>query len=497
MATQLPRATPESQGVDSSAILALVTALSEPKYGTHSLMVVRHGSVIAEGWWGPYSAEREHIMFSVSKSFTATAIGIAQAEGRLSVDDTILSFFPSYATPAVIANAGHLKVRHLLAMATGHAVDTMEVMRPLQGEDWIKVFLECPIVFPPGTHFLYNSGASFVLAALLTARTGMNVLDYLTPRLFEPLGIDTPPWEVNPRGINLGASGLRLKTEDMAKLGELYLRRGLWGGRQVLEPEWVDAATALQVANGDDEGSDWAQGYGFQWWRTRNDGYRADGAHGQFSMVWPELDLVVAITAGTAVNREVPAVVWANLFPGTHADAVAESASDVADLNSALANRDLSTPMFLSKEPPAAAIWNGRVVDVSFNTFGVSAIRLSFSASQVSLDLTAAAGNSETVSGGTTGWTLGYTSLWPYEEMRGAVTATRAGWLDDETLVVIEQCIETPYRRTWSFAFSADGTAIGSLTLGLDLGFWQQRTEVLRLQPQGQAPARRNNGLSG
>jgi CubicO group peptidase (beta-lactamase class C family) len=477
MTDRWDRATPESQGLESSAVLALVHALSEPKYGTHSLMVVRHGKVVAEGWWGPYSADRPHIMFSISKSFTATAIGIAESEGLLSIDDTILSFFPSYATPAAVANAGDLRVRHLLAMATGHAVDTMEVMRPLQGEDWVKVFLECPIVFPPGTHFLYNSGASFVLAALLTSRTGQSVLDYLTPRLFEPLGITTPPWEVNPRGINLGASGLRLHTEDVAKLGELYLRHGQWNGQQLLTPEWVDQASAIQVSNGDEPNSDWSEGYGFQWWRTRNNGFRADGAHGQFSLVWPDLDLVVAITAGTGVNREVPATVWEHLSVGAHDEPIEENAAAVSDLDAALANLDLDSPAFLETDPDIAAQWNGRQIDVSFNTFGVSSVGFSFSDSTVSLRLSTSQGETETLTGDRSAWAEGYTSLWPYEEMRGAVTATRAGWTDESTLEVHEQCIETPYRRIWKFSFGNDASV--RVTVGLDLGFWQQRTEEL------------------
>jgi CubicO group peptidase (beta-lactamase class C family) len=474
----LERATPESQGIDSAAIFALVTKLSEPVYGTHSLMVLRHGKVVAEGWWGPYAAERQHIMFSVSKSFTATAIGIAQAEGLLSIDDPILTFFPSYATPSVVANVGDLRVRHLLAMATGHTVDTMEIMRPLQDEDWVKIFLECPIVFSPGTSFLYNSGASFVLAALLTSRTGQSVLDYLTPRLFEPLGFDIPPWEVNPRGINLGASGLRLRTEDVAKLGELYRQRGLWNGVQLLDPDWVDEATKSQVSNGDDPSSDWSQGYGFQWWRSRHNGFRADGAHGQFSLVWPDLDLVVAITAGTSANREVPEVVWSLLSPGIHDQAVAEATTSRMQLVDALLSRTLTLPTFMKGGSPIAYKWNGRQIEVSFNTFGVRAVSFSFTDTDITLNLTTNSGSRETVRAGTVEWIPGYTSLWPYEEMPGSATSSRAGWVDASTLQIIEQCIDTPYRRVWTFALPEDDGPV-AVRVGLDLGFWQPRTEVL------------------
>ena len=282
----LPRSTPEAQGIDSGAISALVDALEQQGVGPHSLMILRHGTVVAEGWWAPYEAARPHIMFSVSKSFTATAVGIAQDEGRLSVDEPVLAFFPSYATDQVRANVAGLKLRHVLAMATGHAVDTMTVMRALPDEDWVKLFLKVPIAYPPGTHFLYNSGASFVLAAAVTARTGQPVVDYLGPRLFEPLGIQPPAWETNRRGINLGASGLRLRTEDMARFGQLYLQRGRWEGRQLVSEAWVDEATRSHVANFSDA-PDWRAGYGFQLWRSQHDSYRADGAYGQFVLVLP------------------------------------------------------------------------------------------------------------------------------------------------------------------------------------------------------------------
>ncbi len=403
----LPRSTPEAQGIDSGAISALVDALEQQGVGPHSLMILRHGTVVAEGWWAPYEAARPHIMFSVSKSFTATAVGIAQDEGRLSVDEPVLAFFPSYATDQVRANVAGLKLRHVLAMATGHAVDTMTVMRALPDEDWVKLFLKVPIAYPPGTHFLYNSGASFVLAAAVTARTGQPVVDYLGPRLFEPLGIQPPAWETNRRGINLGASGLRLRTEDMARFGQLYLQRGRWEGRQLVSEAWVDEATRSHVANFSDA-PDWRAGYGFQLWRSQHDSYRADGAYGQFVLVLPHQDLVVAITSGSEHSQAVPPAVWEHLLPGVHDTALPANPAATAALSERLASLAVPVPPFRSSDPAAdpavAAEVAGRPVTLPFNRLGVRSLALDFDDKAITLRTVGTDGDEEAVAAGRTGW---------------------------------------------------------------------------------------------
>ncbi len=475
--TRLPRATPESQGVDSAAIEELVGSADARDLRLHSLMVLRHGHVIAEAWWKPYREALRHMVFSVSKSFTSTAIGIAEAEGRLSVEDPILSFFPSYAAPEIPGNVRDLRVRHLLAMATGHAVDTMGILGALPGEDWVRLFLGIPLVYPPGTHFLYNSGASFVLSAVIQARTGQSVREYLAPRLFEPLGMETPPWETNRRGIVLGASGLRLLTEELAKLGQLYLQRGVWNGKRLLTEDWIDKATAKQVANGDDPESDWCQGYGFQFWRSRHDSYRADGAYGQFSLVLPEQDVVVAITAGTPRNTEVPSLVWDHLLPGLHAEARPDDPAALARLAERLAALGVSTPVFLDRAPARAASVSGRRISLPPNTLKATALTLELDGSAARLLVEDAAGSLETVPAGRREWASGITRLWPYDEMSEAVCESTAGWVDERTFELHQQCVETPFRRLWRFEFG-EGKAV-RVRVGLDLGFWAPRTEIL------------------
>jgi CubicO group peptidase (beta-lactamase class C family) len=311
----LPRSNPEAQGIPSSAITAFLEATEQHDCGLHSFMLLRHGNVVTEGWWSPYEPEMPHTLFSLSKSFTATAVGMAVAEGRLSVDDPVLSFFPAEAPRKPGANLAAMRVRHLLAMSTGHDHDTTEHLHRSRDGDWARAFLARPVAHAPGTHFLYNTGATYMLSAIVQRVTGQTLLEYLRPRLFEPLGIEGATWETCPRGVNTGGFGLSIKTEDIARFGQFYLRRGVWAGQRLLPEAWVADASAVQTVNGSNAESDWEQGYGYQFWRCRHGAYRGDGAFGQFCVILPEQDAVVAITAGTPDMQAVLNLVWTHLLP--------------------------------------------------------------------------------------------------------------------------------------------------------------------------------------
>jgi len=269
-ASPLPRGTPESQGVSSRALLELVDHLDQRIEGMHSLMIVRHGKVIAEGWWKPYTPERRHILYSLSKSFASTAVGLAVAEKRLSIDDEVIRFFPEFLPTNASVNLKSMRVRDLLTMSTGHQEE------PPVGPEAMSArsFLAQPVPHVPGTHFKYNTPATFMQGAIVEKLSGQGLLSYLTPRLLEPLGIENAMWETNFQGIALGGYGLRVRTEDIAKFGQLYLQRGRWQGKQLIPETWVDMATGRQVSNGSNPENDWHQGYGFQFWRARHNAYR-------------------------------------------------------------------------------------------------------------------------------------------------------------------------------------------------------------------------------
>src|SRR5579864_2382973 len=314
----LPRSSPEAQGVDSAALLNFIEEADKIET-MNSFMLVRHGQVVAEGWWAPYGPQSPHSLYSLSKSFTSTAVGLVIAEGKLSLDDEVLKFFPDEAPAQPSNNLKAMRVRDLLRMATGHQT---EPPRPAT-QSWVKSFLAHPVPFKPGTHFRYNTSATYMLSAIVQKVTEKTLLDYLKPRLFEPLGIEHPTWETSPQGISAGGYGLSIRTEDIAKFGQLYLQKGEWQGKRLVPASWVEAATARQTSNGSNPRSDWEQGYGYQFWSCRYGAYRGDGAFGQYWVVLPAQDAVIAITSGVKDMQAVLNLVWDKLLPAMKSSSLA------------------------------------------------------------------------------------------------------------------------------------------------------------------------------
>lgn len=329
----LPRATPESQGVSSKAIREFIETANLKIDTLHSFMLVRHGHVIAEGWWKPESADKLHVLYSLSKSFCSTAVGLAVSEGKLSVDDLVLKFFPDEAPAKPSDMLMQMRVRDLLTMSTGHETEPKFTAT----EPWVKSFLAHPVPRKPGTHFKYNSPATYMQSAIVQKVTGQTVLEYLKPRLFNPLGIENPTWVTSPQGISTGGWGLMVRTEDIAKFGQLYAQKGMWNGKQLIPATWIEQATAKQVSNGTDPSRDWDQGYGFQFWRCRHGAYRGDGAFGQFCVVLPEQDVVVVITADTKDMQAELNLVWDKLLPAFQKAALPANPAEESKLKAALA----------------------------------------------------------------------------------------------------------------------------------------------------------------
>ena len=342
----LPRSTPEAQGVSSAGLRAFVEAADREVKSMHSFMLVRHGQVVAEAWWKPETAEKPHQMWSLSKSFTSTAVGLVVEDGKLKLEDKVLSFFPDQAPAEVSENLRAMTVKDLLTMTSGH--DQEAKLALTDTVPWVKTILAQPVPHAPGTHFQYNTPGTHLLSAIVRKVTGEAVLDYLQPRLFGPLGIAQPEWPASPQGNTIGGWGLKVRTEDVAKFGQLYLQKGQWQGKQLIPAAWVGQATAKQVPNekaGSAAGkSDWSQGYGFQFWRCQHGAYRGDGKDGQFCIVLPEQDAVVAITAETGdMQREIN-VVWDYLLPALQAAALPEHPEELAKLKQTVAHLMVSRP---------------------------------------------------------------------------------------------------------------------------------------------------------
>lgn len=354
-AYRLPQSTPAAQGISPAAITAFIDGIEANALEVHSFILLRHGHTVAEGWWHPYRAALPHMLFSLSKSFTSTAVGLAVHEGLLTVDDRVIEFFPTELPPTVSDNLAAMRVRHLLSMTTGHAEDTLPRTVRAADQNWVRTFLSLPVEHKPGAPFVYNSGATYMLSAIVQSLTGQQLVDYLRPRLFEPLGIDYAVWESCPRGINTGGWGLNITTDAIARFGQLYLQRGQWQGQQLIPAEWVAAATSYQTPNNGDN-PDWAQGYGYQFWRCQHNAYRGDGAFGQYCIVMPEQDAVLAMTSGVSDMQAVLDQVWTHLLPAMESEALPEELSAQARLNDKLAALALPTISGRATSPLAVTV---------------------------------------------------------------------------------------------------------------------------------------------
>jgi CubicO group peptidase (beta-lactamase class C family) len=456
--TGFPRSTPEAEGVDSAGVLALVGDLEQKVDAVHSLVLVRHGKVVAEGWWAPYAREDTHVLYSVTKSFTATAVGIAAAEGLLSLNDRVISFFPDLAPAEQSDNLKAMRVRDLLRMNSGHQNDTIDRLRTHTDGQWRRAFLALPVENKPGTRFVYNSGGSYMLAAIVQKVSGQTVEAFLTPRLFEPLGIDRHPWALSDEGVALGDGGLSLTTEDLAKFGQLYLQKGMWRGRRLLTEQWVEAATALETSNGGDPDSNWDAGYGYQFWRNKTLGYRADGAQGQFCFVLPELDVVLAITSGTGNTKGIMDAVWAHLLPALHYVALPANAPAQEALTHKLASLTLPVPAGAEQSPRAAAV-SGKTYVFPENEQGIETVRLDFAAGNPTLTFKDTEGTHPIPLGlgrwlrGTTTFRKRISHMWDADQQGMAASGA---WTDTDTFMAKLCFDETPFIITARLKFDGD-----------------------------------------
>jgi CubicO group peptidase (beta-lactamase class C family) len=467
-AASLPRSSPEAQGVSSSAILAFLDA-ADRMDSMNSFMLVRHGQVIAEGWWAPYDAEFPHSLYSLSKSFTSTAVGLAIAEGKLSLDDEVLKFFADEAPAEPSRNLKAMRVRDLLRMNTGQQSEPARTA----SQSWAKSFLAHPVPFKPGTHFLYNTSATYMLSAIVQKATGQTLLDYLRPRLFEPLGIDKPTWETSPQGISAGGYGLSIRTEDIAKFGELYRQKGNWGGKQLVPASWVEAATALQTSNGSSPASDWDQGYGYQFWRCRHGAYRGDGAFGQFCIVLPEKDAVVAITSGVKDMQAVLNLVWDKLLPALKPAPLAADEPAQEKLQRRLKGLTLRSQEGSASVPVAEKVW-GKKYEFPANGQKLESVTLEGGEKDGVVTLVARFnGAEERLVCGQAAWHKGR-GCWG--QLPTQPVAVSGAWIGDDTFVAKLCFYETPFLFTARLKFSGDEVRCD---VESNVGFWQLKQPQL------------------
>ena len=448
------RGTPASVGVDPGGIVHFLDRARSLGLELHSFMLFRAGQVIAEGWWKPYAAHRPHMLHSLTKSFTACGVGLAVEAGLFGLDDKLALFFPEQVPTGPVGHLGDITVRDLLTMRTGHAQGISGgAWRQLQ-TSWVSAFFRTPVPEPPGQRFVYSSASSYMLSALVQRCSGVTLHDFLRPRLLEPLGMSDFTWDLCPNGVNPGGNGVSCLTSDLLRLGILHLQGGLWNGRQLLPRRWVEQATRASVAEA--SASDAPErhlplptghsgpppmGYGYHWWVGPGSAYYASGLFGQYSIVLPEQDAVLAVTAALGQSdRRLLDLVWQDLRPalgagcGGGADALrlADLALDLPPLGASPADRPT------------------QCYDIQPNADGVRSVALGITNGVCAFTLEDVRGT-HSIRAGFRQWMEGTTTMsgaplhHQYEPAELRVVAG-AVWEDDRTLVMTWVFVETAFR---------------------------------------------------
>jgi CubicO group peptidase (beta-lactamase class C family) len=365
----LSRSTPARAGVSSRAVLEFLQDVQAAGLSLNSYMLYRGGHVVAEGWWWPYRPDLIHMMHSLTKSVTACAVGWALAEGRFSLTDKVVSFFQDELPPDVSGNLADMSVEDLLTMRTGHDHQTSgSVWRPVRSS-WVAEFFKIPVVYKPGTKFVYTSAATYMLSAIISKTTGRSAYEYLKPRLFEPLNIRGAEWYPGPQDITPGANGLSWHTADSLKLGILHLQDGMWDGVQLLPKGWAKIVHQPHVPGR----------YGYQWWLGPGGAYFADGMFGQYAFVFPNEGAVLAVTASIQDEEAFYPIVWKHFpsaFQGGPAEGNAKTDTALAAVNSRL--RFLE-PLKAKNSAMASRI-SGKTFVCNQNDDKIANIRFDFSA---------------------------------------------------------------------------------------------------------------------
>lgn len=432
-------------GVSAARIEAFLDDVQAAGLSLHGLMIHRRGAVVLENFWWPYRADRPRVMHSATKSFTACAVGLALDEGRLSLQDKVVDFFPDHLPPVVDDKLAAMTVEDLLTMRTGHAHETSgSIWRGIE-TSWIAEFFRIPVVHQPGGVYVYTSAASYMLSAILTRATGQTLHDYLKPRLFEPLGVVGETWDVGPDGVNPGGNGLTCKAVDLLKLCILYTQGGVWEGRRLLSQDWVQRSTR---AYGED--------YGYHWVVGEQGAALAVGVFVQMGVSFPQHDASMVITAGIDGSKLILPILYRHfplafeLPPSPEAD---------ARLRVRLApTREVEALVSLAEPAPERS--GTAEYAIHDNPSGVTALKLDVAADGCGMTLVDAEGE-HTIRVGIGRWVEGRTDM-PGRDLhhgyrlQSAVVVAGARWRDPHTLEMTWIFVETAFRDTVVCRFSGD-----------------------------------------
>ena len=442
MSYEFIKATPESQGVSSAVIEGVIEEFGKLDF-MKGLIILRHGKMICDCFWSPFEKEVPQALWSLSKSFTSCAVGLAQQEGLLTIDTPLVDFFPEYRSCVADEKMFKVTLRDLLTMRSGHKQCAFAFARADSAGDWVRGFLSSPLEYEPGTRFVYNSLATYMLSAVIRRQSGLNVREYLMPRLFEPLSITPGPWDSCPAGTNYGGFGLHLTTMDIAKFAQLILQKGKWQGVRLLPEDYLEEAVKPHADNSMNEHPDWKCGYGFQFWRSRH-GFRGDGACGQYALMLPEADMAIAINSSMSDMGRILDILWEKLLPVVKSVPLEENDSAQARLEKVCRNLRIF---------PAENSLQVRKNDCSFvfhpNAAGIEKGSLVFDGKMCTLTLKTPHGDEKIHAG------FGHfqKSTIQIQDFRPHPVGACARWKDENTLEISVMHLDGTFRDTWEILF--------------------------------------------
>ncbi|WP_326834546.1 serine hydrolase [Amycolatopsis rhabdoformis] len=460
--------------LDPGPVHALLETLASRGMRVHSLLVHRHGRTLLDLWQWPHEPGLRHKIHSATKSFTSAAVGFAEAEGLLSLDDPVVGFFEDRLVGEIGENLSRMRVRDLLTMCTGHARGLSGATTRLRRTGWVGEFLEEPVVDLPGRNFTYSSTTSHVLSAIVQQVSGQPVDEYLRPRLFDPLEITDYTWERDPEGVSSGGNGLSLRPRDLLKFGVLHLEDGVWAGSRVLPAGWVQKASALHVRraiSGTWNGKELVppdpsvvaeEGYGYQFWTTEAGIYSASGIFGQECMVFPRHGGVVVITGamGDGSYHDLPGLLR-SAFTAAFESPAREGAAELAAWVDRAREPETLAPEAL--RPGFTATY-----DFEPNEQGLVSLGVEVRDGSVHLDVEDELGR-HPIDHGVGTWTRQDTgvSVWrlhhSYQDPSAAVLAA-AEWPAPDALRLTWHFLESPFLDRLDLTFDATGVTVGHAT---------------------------------
>jgi CubicO group peptidase (beta-lactamase class C family) len=446
--------TPEEQGLDSARLAEGLQVMRERGTHIHSLLIVRHGSLLLDAYFYPYQGNSVHDLASVTKSLMTTLIGIAADQGKLKLDDPMLSFFPDYAVANRDARKEKITVRHLASMSSGlectAANDEQTLSEMRVSPDWVKFTLDRKVVWEPGTHFEYCSPAIHLLSPILEKATGMTALEFAQKYLFAPLGIRDVMWLTDPQAHNRGSEGVYLHPHDIAKLGYLWLQKGVWEGKQIVSRAWVEDSVKVQMKTGG--GDD----YGYGWWIATDEppAYNAIGRGGQRIIVVPGWNLIIVTTGGGFSLDQIEP--WIRSVLADIEQPLPPNPEGVARLNAAVsAVAQAPTPKALARLPGTARAISGKTIVFGTNPFGWETMRFVFNDSaEATMNLKLS--GTEMVT-----WPIALDGVYRlFAGQYGLPMGLRGTWVGDQTFAVEYDNIANNDHIMLQFRFEGDRVVI-------------------------------------